>query len=1176
MIEITNGKSGPKDPLFSKNDKSKIPPKISQVEKQNVLNNYRSYTYNFTLAALRKDLINDPERYRNSALDLVILKSGGKGTQGLSTSITPSERITGEEIEEIREGGRVLSRTKRNILEQFTPDNSIIKGFNEKSSGRFDLFIENVEIETIMAFSKQGGSTLPTSIKFRVIEPYSINGFIEALHVSAVAAGYTNYAQASFILKVEFIGYPDDASGFPSSKIVEKSTRYFPFKFTGVEVEINERGTRYNCAAVPWNESAFGQADILKRPINMSGIKVHEILENFAKNINEQIKDDDRKSKKGITLKDFNEYDIKFPTVDENGFNYSIINDIGKTSVESLLRSNKIFKFPSPETGAGRGAYGLPRAEAEPGVEVVSDDNVKLHPGVGTPPQIQFAENQRIHEIISAVVRDSEYVKKILKENKQDDNGFIDYFAIKADVTNKSEIDPVSRKPYQKITYSVIPYKVHFTKIPTFAGQQFQADKLQKISLREYNYIYTGQNVDVINFKLNFNTLFFEAIPTAMANNNQSGGSNSAGKSNSSNVQLRGDNLQEQLKDQNPPGTVEQRAMETIPEGVNADQRQDDPYYTLARNMHSAIIDSKASMITGEIEIIGDPIYLVTGGIGNYNPKPAIIVGQTIDGEADYLKGDVLININFRNPIDINPLEKGGNFYFDNEKLPFSGVYKVLKAINTFNEGIFKQRLEIIRIPGQIIKNIKESDTKIKLINEPNPRDQQIISTTLGEIREGVRADDATNLLSLGRGLPSTGLPGVLSNFVGVTGGLGSQTQGLLNQVSGTISRGINNLTSANSIFGTNVLGGVDQLASGIRLRASGLLSSAQTKLTDAASIVAAAKNIPTKMSLSKTAETIVSNIKEKASAVSDLVSVKGSGIGEGASILINNPSPVTFIRQNENTIARSDLFRTTAELPNGISAIDTQIKGLDNSAIASAISLGASASKLISGVGDKITSLTNGTITDTKAIAAKFGFNPNQLSGLSSNLQSKIISEVESLTKQIPEDTDLTLAASRGLILEYIPANKLSNLPATAVDTVAPTPAVDRQFLSEIAKEGPQALANAFGVSNFKNISNNIIPSETLNDLSNEFNSKISNPLLKLSGNLNLPDAASLSGKIQNASTLLKNFNSSLSSVESTAISLAQKTGNVTNNLIGISKSVAVNFGSKISNKSPLDKLFG
>jgi hypothetical protein len=60
--------------------------------------------------------------------------------------------------------------------------------------------------------------------------------------------------------------------------------------------------------------------------------------------------------------------------------------------------------------------------------------------------------------------------------------------------------------------YVVTPYKVHYTKIPTYGAEQIDDKKLRKLSLRQYNYIYTGDNVDIITFKLNFNTLFFEAI----------------------------------------------------------------------------------------------------------------------------------------------------------------------------------------------------------------------------------------------------------------------------------------------------------------------------------------------------------------------------------------------------------------------------------------------------------------------------------------------------------------------------------------------------------------------------------------------------------------------------------------------------------------------------------------
>jgi uncharacterized protein (UPF0333 family) len=48
-------------------------------EKDNILNGYRSNTYNFTLAALTPDDLKNPVRYRNSKLKYIIAASKGKG-----------------------------------------------------------------------------------------------------------------------------------------------------------------------------------------------------------------------------------------------------------------------------------------------------------------------------------------------------------------------------------------------------------------------------------------------------------------------------------------------------------------------------------------------------------------------------------------------------------------------------------------------------------------------------------------------------------------------------------------------------------------------------------------------------------------------------------------------------------------------------------------------------------------------------------------------------------------------------------------------------------------------------------------------------------------------------------------------------------------------------------------
>ena len=1143
------------------------PKQIKQSEKSNVLNKYRSATYNFTLSALRSDIVNQPEKYRDTALDLIILKSGGKGTTGFIARPVDQEEVRRSELEVFdRFDSRVKKAAEKKVNSSRTAID-LVDGFNQNSPGRFDMFIEDVEIETTMAFGPTGGTTLPTSIRFRVIEPYSINGFIEALHVSAVAAGYINYSQASFLLKMEFVGYPDDDNfSFKSPRVVEQSTRYFPIKFANIEVEVGERGTTYRCSAIPWNEIAFGQANVLKRPITMAGSDVKGILQDLAKKLNSQIQDDDKKSKSPEATKDFDSYEILFPERAGKTYDYNKTNIIGQSPVQSILRDNNIYKFPDP---------GKTSKTQTPEQKDAAPEEVKLNPGSGTPPQVQFAEGQRIHEIIAAVVRDSEYVKNILKLNKIDSNGFIDYFIIKSEVINKSEIDPVSRKFYQNYRFIVLPYKVHYTKIPGYKGEKFDPENITRLSIREYNYIYTGLNVDVLNFKLQFNNLFFEAMPTALGNNDQPGARDSAAPAGDSVKKLNASNTENDKKDQTGTAPRQARPLSVQGEGGNASQRDDDPYYNLARNMHSAIIDSKSSMITGELEILGDPVYIVTGGIGNYDAKAGNVPGLTSDGDADHLQGEVLITINFRNPVDIQPLAQGGTMFFEPQKLPFSGVYMITDATSTFKNGEFRQNLKVVRYPGQIIGNVQPTSINQVFAETVKPQAQPVEDTTQGENR-GIPITETNARDLVNRGLPSPGLPGILSNFVGLAGGLGGQASSLVNQVSGALSRGIGNLTSANSVFGS-IPGGINQLATGIRMQTSGLLNSLQSGLSNAASVGQAGSTIQTAFGIAGATAAIATTIKDRATAASNLISVKGSGIGEGASIKINPSSVASNLPTNpNNVVAATDLVKTTAQLPTSISLFSGQAKDLGQSALSSVQALGAAgASNLIGGVGNKISNVTAGLPTDPSAVAAKFGINPQQLSGLGGNLQSKVLGQLGDLANKIPEDANLPVAAAKGLSLNYIPVDKLKNIPATAPYTTAPKPEVDRQFLAEVAKSGgPQAVASAFGTNNVKNISGDLLPADTLNDVLKDASKKINNPIVNLP-NVNLADASALGGKLSSAKNLLSSVSPITGSVESNIGSIVKTVGAAATTAGNLSTSVVEKFGSSSSGKSPLDKLF-
>lgn len=698
----------------------------------NPLHNYSSYMCNFTLAAVRKTDANEPMSYMEK-LDLIILKTGGKGTDGLSTKVSGVTRVIGtqQEVEDTEIEGRAIARTK-NIYETDFTGEQLVENFNAKSPGRFDMFIDNVEVETIMGPNEASGATTATSIKFDVIEPYSINGFIEALHVSAVAAGYLTYTQASYVLKMEFKGYPYDKP-LSDPEVVPNSTRYFLLGFANIEVDITEKGTRYKCRALPFNEKVLGQPNVIKAPISMSGNSVQDILKSLFTNLNNQISNDDKKSKSDNRVASKSDtYEVKFPTRNKDGsFNYNEVNEIGKANLISIDRSNKLFRFTDPgdKSQGVRNAY---KIVGEPTKGKETPETAEM--------QVQFRENSRIHEIITSIIRDSEYLKNKLKNLKQnlDEYGFLDYFMIKTEVKNSEEFDTVTRKPFQNYTYTIIPYKIHFTRIPEYASQKIDVSNYINIVLKDYNYIYTGQNSDITNFKINFNSLYFEAIPRALADNDQPSSRFSDAERTKSDRNSSGTDPvvvkkeivgTPMLRASDLPTSVQQR-------GGNASQPSDDPYQVLARNMHEAVVNSQASMVTGELDIIGDPFYLIQGGIGNYNPKYSAQSERMNElGDANHLYGEVLIRIIFKNPVGIQSLADGGLYAFNDELVPFAGIYRVNKVQNTFSDGVFKQRLFIIRMHGQIIdNNIPTDPTKVAVntvvkeegLQAPSPTDEQI------------------------------------------------------------------------------------------------------------------------------------------------------------------------------------------------------------------------------------------------------------------------------------------------------------------------------------------------------------------------------------------------------------------------------------------------------------------
>jgi len=703
-------------------EQKNLPPFV----KENVLNKYRSYTYNFTLAALSREQVANPDTYRSKGynFDFVVLKSGGKGTSGFNKEAVSGVKVTKSFRAEGDSRAYQTTEVDKEIGKELVDD------FNARGVGKFDMYIDNVEIETLMSFTPNTNTSFATKINFEVFEPYSINGFPQALHVAAVSSGYASYIGASFVLMMEFLGYPDDKD-IPNPEAIEYTKRYFVIKFNNFEADVSERGTKYTCQCIPFQDTAFGNANILKDPIQLAGNTVGEILQNFEDSVNNQIKSTDKDYKPSENATRFDKYEIKFGELVDGKLNYEKNKNLFSDSkVVELLKDKSLYRFPDPGNATAVDSSGQRRA-TQAQVRAADNQTAATDPRYTryTPEKVavQFPEKSRIHECIIAILRDCEYTRSILDklDDLLDDDDMVTYFAILTEV-EVGEIDAVTKRNYQTFRYIIVPYKLHFTRIPGFQSEKYDTKILQKKAIRTYNYIYSGTNPDLIGFKLNFNTLFFEAVPKALGVTDYRFSDGQLAPDNENDPRLSADNVRNIQRDQvGTPQINVNPNFQQLPNIGVAGPVSVKPLDVLTRNMHEAIVNSKASLLTGDLEILGDPVYLTTLGQGNY--KPTYIPGDTIlsvDGEVIYHFKEVFINIVFKNPVDIG---ENGLYQFDKNQVPFGGVYRVNTVKSSFKDGVFRQTLSVLRMPGQFVNPGQVQPTEMqKLQFEPNPYDQLV------------------------------------------------------------------------------------------------------------------------------------------------------------------------------------------------------------------------------------------------------------------------------------------------------------------------------------------------------------------------------------------------------------------------------------------------------------------
>lgn len=643
---------------------------------RNPLELFASYSPLWTMACLTPKQYNRPELYRNNPADLkhIILSSAGRFDEN-----------------------RV-----------------------QTSQGAPEFFINNFTMKSTIAPNEKSGNSNVFNFEWDIYEPYSMGLFLQSLQIASLQAGYVSYlSDAVYVMRCDFQGYDELGKNYAVVK-----PKFFTIKLSEASFTVNEGGSTYKMIGVPYNHSAF--SDTINTAFNDVKIvpkkfgTVEEALAGSSEGslvatlnrIETQLKAAGKIGEKDV-------YDVQFPInsnefrrVEENAAPGSATVVPGAATADrTITGTNATDAVPDFENNTiGKSSFGFdqtkggnyPFRKHDDTVDangLIVRDNMTIDPKARV---FQFGQGQTITSIITAIIKSSDYGKAAI-DPKNRINGKIKWFKIDIQV-EFLKYDDLTGDFARKFTFRIVPYLVHESIFTTPTTALEYAD-IQKNIVKGYDYIYTGKNVDIIKFDISISHLFYTGVqPSDEVKGELNNPDQSSGPAK---VEPKDAKTAKNLSTLSLVATGGRARLLRNPASLVKDEKGgagiEDSAQKVAQAFHKAFTQSNVEMTNVNLEILGDPFYLVDSGMGNYfsavNDENSQI---TEDGTMNYEGGDVYVYLTFRTPSDVNTATKLYDFGKEVSVSPFSGIYRVTEVESVFTET-FTQKLTMVRMPGQAI-----------------------------------------------------------------------------------------------------------------------------------------------------------------------------------------------------------------------------------------------------------------------------------------------------------------------------------------------------------------------------------------------------------------------------------------------------------------------------------------
>ncbi len=748
--------------------------------------------------------------------------------------------------------------------------------FKRNRNFKEDFYFEDFKMQTVITPNMRNRNTNVIECSFTIIEP---NGFTLINRMIAAAneinTGYVrapgSYIQVPYVLQIDFFGYKETEDSKPEK--IKDLTKIIPIKIINIETSVRQSGAEYKIEAVPYNHGAYSQINVsLPYTTKVQGSTVAEIFNPLSgesnninvftnlvenrKNTEREVSQLQKNRETALENADYNEYvndiDTRLSTATNNlkkikdtvlevnsicgAFNdyYATLKEKGDIKhapvyiiqFDEEIANANIFSGPQPvDVAAAATAKSDPKTDAQAAGGASKGSSLSLTSGV-----VNIPAGTSIEQLIDFIVRQSSYilnqiifpqrdrqvdlqgkvrsgsaVEEILKQLDKP----LKWFKIVPTMKIGQWDDTQGRYVPEIIMFSVRTYKIS-SKYP-YAPRGRTPGYVKK-----YDYMFTGRNRDVIDWNINFNTLFMMAVTAGLDKSIQGStgaGLNPSGTAADPNSKLTGAASPVLGDPVATPGVapIAGSSKDVAIAGGNTQKN-----IASADLKNSLFLDSRGDMIELDLKIIGDPLFIKQDDIFYNRPKPGENQALTPNKSLYTDTGELYIFVNFLSPIDYNE-EKGlaeikandilgleetqietSNLGYSN----FSGVYKLITVDSTFVRGKFEQNLRMAKVlfdqVGLSTSELKQRQVEevAKSISLSVQRGSRFTAAEEFNADSNTLAAQITNNYSLsnglGQGLNLNRLQGFASEVGRVTGDLlnrgTSAIQGSLGRLGGELS----------------------------------------------------------------------------------------------------------------------------------------------------------------------------------------------------------------------------------------------------------------------------------------------------------------------------------------------------------------------------------------------------